>query len=208
MEPPDDSPRAKIVESESEVGEDGKERLRAECHCGGVSFTIKRPTKEVLDDEFLAAFVYPDEDKTKWFATFDLCNDCRLVDGTHVIGWTFLPTSFCEPHIKSDLKIGTTKTYSTSPGVLRGFCDTCGATVFFSIADRNLSEERHVIDVAVGILRAPEGYMAENWIGWRSRLAFADDGKGFDKDFAEALEEGMKKYVIGKIGKELTMNIG
>jgi hypothetical protein len=64
-----------------EVGADGEERLRAQCHCGGVSFTIGRPTEEVLEDEFMRAFVSP-LDKNKWSACLDLCDDCRLVNGT------------------------------------------------------------------------------------------------------------------------------
>ncbi|KAL7943136.1 Mss4-like protein [Trichoderma barbatum] len=206
--PPKDDPRAKIVESEPEVGEDGQERLRAQCHCGGVSFTIKRPTQEIIEHESLRNAVSP-VDPTKWIASYDMCDDCRIGNGTHLVGWAFLPLSYCEPEIKSDLKVGTSKTYSSSPGVSRCFCGTCGATVFYYHESRKLPGPGnwHVMDLATGILRAPEGSMAENWLTWRSRLAWADSGKKFDPAFGIGMEEGMKKYVIGKIGKELDVDI-
>lgn len=206
--PPKDSPRAKTVEPKPEVGEDGQERLRAQCHCGGVSFTIKRPSSELLENETLRTCISP-IDQNKWMASWDCCDDCRLASGTHVIGWTFVPLSHCEPEIKSDLKIGTAKTYASSPGVLRSFCGTCGATVFYSHDERKHLKPGnwHIVDIATGILRAPEGAMAENWLTWRSRLAWEDSGKRFDPAFFNGLEEGMKKYVVGKVGRELTDNI-
>lgn len=206
-EPPADSPRAKLVESQPEVGEDGQERLRAQCHCGGVSFTFGRPTQEMLDDEFTAGFVSP-LDKKKWLALLDVCTDCRLVAGTNVIGWTFLPLSICEPPIKADLKIGTSKTYATSPGVLRSFCGTCGATVFYSNDERRPDEKRQIVDLATGILRAPKGVMADDWFTWRTTLAWRSSGITYDKEFVEALQEGMSKRAIEMYGKELTFNVG
>ncbi|KAH6609244.1 hypothetical protein Trco_002590 [Trichoderma cornu-damae] len=206
--PPKDDPRAKVVESEPEVGEDGQERLRAQCHCGGVSFTIRRPSPEIFEHETLRKFASP-IDSTKWLGSYDVCDDCRLSNGTHVAGWTFVPLSYCEPEIKSDLKIGTAKVYPSSPGVQRCFCGTCGATVFYSDDERKLPgpENWHLVDLATGILRAPEGSMAENWLTWRPRLAWADSGKRFDAAFANGLEEGMKKYVVGKVGEELAMKM-
>lgn len=205
--PPDDDPEAQIVESKAEVGEDGQERLRAECRCGGVSFTIQRPSQQVLDDEFMNKFVSP-LDQTKWLAALDVCNDCRLVNGTHVIGWTFVPLLLCEPVIKSDLKIGTAKTYASSPGVLRSFCGTCGATVLYSADDRHGGEPSQVVDIATGILRAPEGPMAEKWLTWRSRLAHMDSGRMYDENFTESLHTGSKQWVTERSGKELTFEIG
>jgi hypothetical protein len=204
--PPPDSPRAKIVESEQEFGPDGEERLRAECACGGVSFTIRRPDQAALDDDFWQKYVFP-LDKSKWSATFDLCNDCRFANGTHVIGWTFLPRAYCEPAIGQDLKIGTMKTYESSPGVLRSFCGTCSATFFYTCSERDPSADRQVIDLATGVLRAPEGVMAENWLGWRSRVAWQDCGDKYSRDFAEALQNGMKDWVLERYGQEVTGEI-
>lgn len=198
--PPDDSPQAKITESEPEVGKDGEDRLRAKCHCGGVSFTIPRPTQKVLDDEFMSQFV-SQEDETKWRASLDVCDDCRLVTGTHVIGWTFLPLMLCDPPIKPDLLIGTAKTYRTSPDVLRSFCGTCGATVFYSVDDRRPTDEQQIVDLSTGILRAPEGVMAENWLTWRAKLSWGDSGKRYDGSFTEALQDGMSKWVAKTQGE-------
>lgn len=205
--PPDDDPKAKVVESKAEVGKDGEDRLRAQCKCGGVSFTIRRPTQAVFDDKFMSKFVSP-RDKKKWMALYDICNDCRLVTGTHVIGWTFVPLALCEPKIATTLRIGTAKTYSSSEGVLRSFCGVCGATVFYLSTPRQPSEEQAVVDIATGILRAPEGAMAENWFTWRTRPAFAASGIGYDKDFGEALDEGMKVWAMENYGEELNMEVG
>lgn len=205
--PPDNDPRAKIVEAEVEVGEDGQGRLRAQCHCGGVSFTIKRPSQEVIGDEWLSQFVSP-LDESKWRASLDICDDCRLVTGTHVIGWTFVPLQCFEPAIKVDLKIGTAKTYVSSAGVLRSFCGTCGATVFYSHEDRQRGDGRQVVNLATGIIRAPEGSMAQNWLTWRSRIGWTESGKRFDKEFIEALEEGMTRWAVDTYGEKQTWKIG
>lgn len=205
--PSDGSSEAKILESHVEVGNDGEERLRVECECKGISFTIPRPSQEIKEDKFYSQFV-SHRDDTKWLATFDACDDCRLHNGTNVVGWTFIPLSICEPRIKDDLLIGSAKTFKSSDDVVRSFCGTCGATVFFSHACRRPSENHHVVDLATGIIRAPEGVMAEKWLTWRARLAWADSGKRFDSDFTEALQEGMNKWVLKREGLIEDYNIG
>ncbi|KAF5027599.1 hypothetical protein F66182_341 [Fusarium sp. NRRL 66182] len=205
--PPQDRPDARIVESHPEFGEDGKERLRVECECKGVSFTISRPSQEIINDRYYSDFV-SHKDEKKWKASFDSCDDCRLVNGTHVVGWTFVPLSICEPRIDHDLLIGTAKTFKTSDQVVRSFCGTCGATIFFSHTDRRPSKDHHVVDVATGIIRAPEGVMAENWLTWRARLAWLDDGKGYDRKFAEALQQGMNSWVLERYGVVEDYEIG
>jgi hypothetical protein len=205
--PPEDDPRAKLVESEAEVGEDGKDRMRVKCHCGGVSFTFPRPTEEVINDEYMSQYV-SHKDKTKWHGCFDHCDHCRLVHGTHLVGWTFIPLALCEPPIKPDLLIGTAKTYRSSPDVLRSFCGTCGATFFYAHEDRRPTDRQQIVDLAIGAMRAPEGLMAESWLTWRARLAWLDSGKRFDKEFTEALQEGMNKYVEELEGKVEDYSIG
>lgn len=186
----------------------GGERLRAQCHCGGVSFTIPRPTvPEVRGDEFLRRFVSPLE-KDRWVATLDACDDCRLVDGTHVAAWTFVPLALLEPRIGPDLQIGTAKTFASSEGVLRSFCGVCGATVFFDCEERRPSEKSHVVDVAVGILRAPEGILAERWLTWRTgRVAWYKCGEKFDPVFARSLAKGIDEWGKQKYGKSLDFDI-
>ncbi|GAO17177.1 uncharacterized protein UV8b_02715 [Ustilaginoidea virens] len=204
--PPDDDARSKVDVPPAELGPDGHERLRARCHCGGVSFTIGRPDQRVLEDEFLSRFVSP-LDKNKWIATYDVCDDCRLINGSHVAGWTFAPLALCDPVIGKDLKLGSSKTYVSSEGVLRSFCGTCGATVFFSSAQRRPADGRAVVDIATGILRCPEGVMGENWFTWRARLAYEASGIRFDRQLGEALRDAMKAYSREKYGQELTMEI-
>lgn len=164
------------------------EELRAECHCGGVSFSISRPRKEFLDSPASEGWVLP-RDTSKWLALLDLCDDCRLVDGSNVIAWMFVPVDHISPSPAGDLIIGSLKSYKSSEEVLRTFCGTCGATVFYSCTDRP-----GIVDVAVGILRAPEGVMAENWALWRRRISSQDDGLKYDPDFSRALIEGLKVW--------------
>ncbi|KAJ5207048.1 hypothetical protein N7491_002321 [Penicillium cf. griseofulvum] len=164
-----------------------EEKLHAECHCGGVSFSIARPRKEFLASPASEGWVLP-RDTSKWLALLDLCDDCRLVDGTNVIAWMFVPVDHLSPSPPADLIIGSSKSYKSSEEVLRTFCGTCGATVFYSCTDRP-----GMVDVAVGILHAPEGVMIENWALWRGRISSAEDGK-YDPGFSKALIEGLKVW--------------
>lgn len=162
--------------------------LLAQCHCGGVSFTISRPKDEFVSSPASHGWLPPD--KTKWLACLDLCDDCRLVNGTHVIGWMFVPVDHLSPMPPANLKIGSSKGYRSSKDVLRTFCDTCGATVFYSCEERP-----GIVDVATGLLRAPEGVMAENWAVWRAgRASGFQDGLQYHEGFASALIEGMKQW--------------
>ncbi|KAJ2966153.1 hypothetical protein NQ176_g10281 [Zarea fungicola] len=138
-------------------------------------------------------------DPTKWYGTIDLCNDCRAINGTPVASWIFVPLSFIEPAVGEDLKIGTTKTYVSSEGVTRAFCSVCSATVFFLYHGRRY-DGVPVVDISTGLLRAPEGAMAGDWITWRSRAAFEGSGLGYDKDMAEGIIEGMKKWTAERNG--------
>jgi hypothetical protein len=202
--PPSEADRPK-----QEFDAAGNERLRAECHCGGVSFTIPRPTvpEVVTGDGYLGKFVSPIE-KDKWVACLDFCRDCRLVDGTHVLAWTFVPLALLEPKIGQDLKIGTAKVYASSEDVLRSFCGVCGATVFFDHKERRPSVGSHVVDLAVGILRAPEGVLAERWLTWRSgRVAWYESGEKFDPVFTRSLAKGFDEWGKQKYGKSLDFAI-
>ncbi|KID89829.1 DUF636 domain protein [Metarhizium guizhouense ARSEF 977] len=204
--PPDDDPRAKVNKPTAAAGPTGEDRLRAQCYCGGVSFTFGRPNDEVRNDTFMSKYVSP-RDQNKWLAIYDVCDDCRLANGTHVAGWTFVPLMLCDPPIKTDLKIGTARTYASSPGVLRSFCGTCGATVMYSCAARMPTAEQAVVDIATGILRCPEGVMGEDWLTWRAALAFEQTGVRYDKAFHQALRDGMKAWSEEQYGEALTMTI-
>ena len=113
---------------ELETGANGEERLRAECHCGGVSFTIGRPSKGVFEDDYARQYVSP-KDPKKWKAVADFCRDCRVLSGAHFVAWVFVPRTAIEPEMPPDLRMGTMKTYESSEGTTRGFCGVCGATI-------------------------------------------------------------------------------
>lgn len=178
----------------------GNERLRAECHCGGVSFTIPRPMlPEIAGDPALKGCIAK-RDPSKWVGVLDACDDCRLVTGTHVVAWAFVPSAHLEPPLTRDLRLGTMKTFESSPGVLRGFCGVCGATVIYRRDEGAPEGESRVVDVAVGVLRGPEGVLAEEWLCWRTRrIAFGESGRRYDPEFYGALESnftawGAEKY--------------
>jgi hypothetical protein len=165
------------------------EELRAECHCGGVQFSISRPSKEFLTSPASKGWILA-QDTSKWLTSLDLCDDCRLVNGSNVIAWMFVAKDHISPLPPGNLIIGSSKSYESSEDVLRTFCGTCGATVFYSCAERP-----EIVDVAVGILRAPEGVMVENWALWRAgRIGSAHDGLEYDPGFSRALIEGMKVW--------------
>jgi len=172
--------------------------LTAKCHCGGVSLSIKHPTKEMLEDTEIQEWVSP-LDSTKWVAVLDVCDDCRLVNGTNVVGWAFIPKIAISPAVPTSLLVGTSKFYASSKNVQRTFCGTCGATVFYSCDERP-----NIPDVAVGILRASEGVSAENWLTWRTkRLSSVEDGYRYDEAFATAMTTGLCDWGKANPGKVL-----
>ncbi|KAL3470348.1 Mss4-like protein [Aspergillus californicus] len=172
--------------SEPDIRED---TLQAQCHCGGVSFTISRPRAEYIASPASNGWVHR-SDITKWLALVDVCSDCRLVTGAHAIAWLFVPMDHISPSIQGNLLIGTSKSYSSSEGVLRTFCGTCGATVFYSQASRP-----GIVDVATGILRAREGVMLGSWAWWRTvRLGYPDDGIKYDEGFTRGLTRGLQEW--------------
>ncbi|KAK4183071.1 Mss4-like protein [Podospora australis] len=192
-----------------QTDDQGNEVLLAQCHCAGVSFALTRPSEEEKADPFLSRFLSP-IDSSKRVACVCVCKDCRLVDGTHAIGWTFAPLSCLKPSIGSDLKYGTLKAYRSSENVTRAFCGKCGATVFYTTEDeeRANTEDKRIMDIAVGILRAPEGILAEEWLTWRTgRLAGLPSGLEYDRAFTESLDKGMKEWGLKKYGEVTTFNI-
>jgi hypothetical protein len=78
------------------------------------------------------------------------------------------------------------RSYESSPGVLREFCGTCGATIFWH--DKWRPE---VVDVSVGLLEAQEGARAEEWLEWWvERVSFEEDAAGRG-DLIPALRRGL-----------------
>lgn len=89
--------------------------------------------------------------------------------------------------------------YTSSPGVAREFCRTCGATVFWHDVFRP-----ELVDVSTGLLRAESGgARATGWLAWwTGRVSFAEEaGKGrravgmatlWARDLVDALASGMR----------------
>ncbi|KAJ5389372.1 uncharacterized protein N7496_000440 [Penicillium cataractarum] len=168
---------------------DPEDKLLAQCHCGGVSFHISRPRESFINSPASQNWLFP-LDKTRWLASLDVCDDCRLTTGTNVIGWMFVPTDHISPALPSNLLVGTSKAYHSTEDVARTFCGTCGATVFYWCKERP-----EIVDVATGLLRAPEGVMAEKWAIWRAgRLGWPENGLRYHEGFTRALMEGMKRW--------------
>ncbi|KAE8382711.1 Mss4-like protein [Aspergillus bertholletiae] len=177
--------------------------LRAECHCGGVSFNISRPSRDFVDDLANRKWVLEGKED-KWLGALDVCDDCRLVSGTNVAAWMFVPVSYISPSPPDNLLIGSSKRYSSSEEVVRTFCGTCGAVVFYSCSDRP-----GVVDIAVGILRDPKSVLAESWVVWRTgRIAHFKDGIRYDPVFTESLGEGLQLWGKERHGEVLDFVIG
>lgn len=163
----------------------GEGELLAQCHCGGVSMKISRPRDAFISSSRSQEWI-PPADPTRWLALLDLCSDCRLVTGTHLVGWLFVPRDHISPSLPDNLIIGTAKSYQSSADVLRTFCGTCGATVLVHPASQG-----DVVDIATGIIRCPEGVMLGSWAWWRSvEGGFPEDGLRYDRGFAKGLIEG------------------
>ncbi|KAK1624502.1 glutathione-dependent formaldehyde-activating enzyme [Colletotrichum phormii] len=194
-----------------EVGVDGEEVLRAQCHCGGVSFTISRPKASMLEDKAYGAWLSP-VDARKWPACVDACDNCRLQTGAHAIGWVCIPESCITPSVPEDLQLGGTgKTFKSSENVWRSFCGTCGASVmaYFGVDGRRQENGERLVNVAAGILRAPEGVFAEKWVTWRTgRVAWAESGMRYDAGLTEGLGVGMATWGRERHGEAWEFNIG
>lgn len=52
-----------------------------------------------------------------------------------------------------------------------------------------------LLDVAVGLLAAPEGARAESWLEWRTeRVSFPEDTVGRARSLIEGLENGLRDF--------------
>lgn len=184
---------------------DETETLAASCLCSNVRFSITRPdesstlARSTFPDLMLAYCRTPKETlanagDTKWWlqacgtkylAGTCACRSCRLISGFEIQTWAFIPRSNMSFHVPSPsagaatplaldfatLPPGILQSYESSPGVVREFCPRCGATVFWH--DRWRPD---LVDVSVGLLRAPEGARAERWLRWwTDRVSFAED---------------------------------
>ncbi|KAK4553617.1 hypothetical protein LTR86_009413 [Recurvomyces mirabilis] len=186
-------------------------RLYAHCKCNGVQFWIAKPSARSARGrapwpDLLVPFHYtgipPPKDEawwlpaggTKYLAGLCSCNSCCLATGMEWVEWSFVPT--IDISLDADGKIlfsrdfGTLKHYRSSDIATRHFCGTCGATVFW---DGDMRPD--LIDVAVGLLNAPEGARAENWLEWQTgRLSYREDAMSRAESLVHGVEAGLLAY--------------
>ncbi|KAG9517667.1 hypothetical protein KCU99_g4898, partial [Aureobasidium melanogenum] len=168
------------------------DRLHAHCLCNGINFWISHPLASSANPNNPKSDVQqhnPDrgeyetenpwwlcENRTKFFAEVCQCNSCRLSSGCDFVPWTYVPTTdislAADGSVPFTRDFGTLKNYRSSDEASRYFCGQCGATVFY------IREERHgIANVAVGLLDADEGSLAQSWLWWRTdALDFKEDG--------------------------------
>jgi hypothetical protein len=203
-DPPPSDPRAGIIPTFLLRDRDGAERVQVQCHCGRASYSLGRPSARHRAHAALAqACISQDGQGNRWKAQLDVCRDCRLQTGAHVQPWATVPASALWPPLDSD--VGTLRAFSSSANVTRFFCGNCGASVFVRRKRRRRGSRRgdeggedEVVSLAVGVLRAPEGPLAENWLEWTDEVAYEASGRRFDHEFVEALVVGLRGHRIGQ----------
>ncbi|KIW91804.1 uncharacterized protein Z519_07774 [Cladophialophora bantiana CBS 173.52] len=184
--------------------------LHAGCHCGGVNFRITRPN--ALSHQCWSP--WPDlivpyhssspenrEDVKWWLRANDskylagtcACRSCRLGSGSPIQAWAFIPkANLLQLDGKAlDYNMETLKRVESSKGCFREFCSRCGATVFWHCLERP-----GLVDVSVGLLRAPEGSRAMTWLDWwTERVSFREDA--LDEKLIDNLEKGLQAIEFG-----------
>lgn len=149
-------------------------KLHAHCKCNGIKFWIARPA-----------------DGSKYAAKVCACDSCRLGNGMEWFVSATAQIQASQISLDEDglvpyqryLDLGTLKTYRSSPTITKGFCATCGATVFLA------REETNILRIAVGLLAAPEGSRAETWLNWSPKeLQFVKDNASRAGSLKLALE--------------------
>lgn len=209
-------------------------RLPAHCKCNGVRFYVARPSPQSTE----ASRPWPDlliphweqttdkkdpanetwwlrANKTKFLGGLCSCDSCRLASGMEITPWAFIPcidiSLDAEGKVPFTLQFGSLQSYNSSEGVTRHFCSTCGAIVFYADVDR---DKTSLLDVAAGLLSAPEGARAESWLEWRTeRLSYREDAVGRATSLVEGIEKGLRDFRekgYGRLGptKEVSEALG
>lgn len=184
-------------EANLKAAEGEKGNVPVRCHCGGVDFVFRagEAQREFEDKqrkgEELPWFVDPVTHKVH--GSFDPCDSCRIWAGSEVVNWvsTLLKhlsfvgagpdhrfpgdTSQLRVAIEAqvrDPRFGTLAMYASSPDVQRYFCGRCSACVFYATDERP-----DMVDVALGLLDAPDGARAESVVSWSfvRRMSLRED---------------------------------
>ena len=181
------------------------------CRCKGVDLRLHRGNYSDVKEEHLPFNIDP---KThKLLATFCGCDSCRLQSGIDTFNWTFAEMkniSFSNQDgnfpghavaLKNlidahDSSIGTLSYYASSSGVLRFFCSTCSACIFYACDDRF-----ETLDIAIGVLEASDGARAEGMLSWTfgKRIDYREDGDGgWRQGLFDRVEKDSEDYRIAR----------
>lgn len=197
------------------LNDEDRSHLRASCVCGGVQFYLTRPDAESSEcsspwPDLIVPYCSrsPDNpedikwwirDGQKWLAGTCACRSCRLGLGSPIQAWTFVSKSnlFKPDGSALTFDLGELQSFESSPGATREFCRRCGATAFW-----HNTERPYVVDVSVGLLRAPGGVLAHSWLRWwTERVSFAEEA--FDKQLIKLLQSN-----LGALQQSITRNSG
>ncbi|KAI5201197.1 hypothetical protein E4T39_05338 [Aureobasidium subglaciale] len=186
------------------------DRLHVHCLCKGVNFWISRPLTSSADPNNSKSDVncqnsdrgdYDIKDpwwlcagSTKFRSSVCSCNSCRLASSCDFVQWAFVPTSdislSADGSVPFSYDIGTLKGYRSSDIATRYFCGECGAMVFWNGDDRP-----GLMDVAVGLIDAAEGSLAQDWLEWiTNRVSYKCDGIDRAKTLVNHVEVALNKW--------------
>lgn len=172
------------LRTNAEVSESVRDNsIQVACLCGGVEFRVAPPQYDDASEGW-----YVTSDKSKYYARLCNCRSCRLTLGFPFQPWTYIPPSqlftaggkqlIVGPKAKEVKQIEKLKYYQSSESVLRGFCESCGATMFYQSFDRP-----YIINVCAGVVRSKVGnVMCEEWLKWDRKVVSKRE---------EAIEEEM-----------------
>ncbi|KAK5048608.1 hypothetical protein LTR84_005699 [Exophiala bonariae] len=167
-EKPLDPARVQSLRDNADISTSARDsNIKVACLCGGVEFNIAPPP---YDDSSTGWYVT--SDKSKYYARLCNCRSCRLTLGFTFQPWTYIPPSqlfaapgerlIVGPDAKSAKQIEKMQYYQSSESVLRGFCETCGATMLYQSFDRP-----YIINVCAGVVRSKVGnVLVREWLEW------------------------------------------
>lgn len=189
--------------------------VRIQCICKGVDFALWRGNdsfSELKAQDRLPGWVNPTT--LKPVAAYDACDSCRFMVGVPIMHWTFarvaqlgfasgnqdhegFPTN--TPDLKAAVKagkngrFGTLTFYESSPDVQRYYCSRCSASVFYAVDD--LPDQ---VDIAMGLLHAPEGSRAGSWVEWEwGGLGHKDNTiGGWREEFGKAVQAESERWRV------------
>ncbi|KAG7289379.1 hypothetical protein NEMBOFW57_005747 [Staphylotrichum longicolle] len=203
--------------------EGDKGNVPVRCKCGGVDLVLRAgelqrefEEKQKKGEEL---WWLVDPVTHKLMGSMDACESCRRCAGSEVCNWTFAllrhisfadgnPDGFPKDTAElraaveakdgkpRDPRLGTLTMYASSPDVQRYFCGRCSAHVFFAVDSRP-----EMVDIAVGLLDAPDGARAESVISWNfgGGMSWTQDMKGtWREGILDAVSKDAEEWRIAR----------